>query len=282
MQALGVQVVLLVAIFALTHVGLTAGIGWLGLVSPADPAGLPWLALVLTGLGLLATPLGAAWSRRLEREADADALGGDAGAGGLRRGDGAARATEPWPERRPNRLKERLFATHPPLEERIAAARAVERRLAGGGHDPRTPRRAPPARRSGRWLCCPGAYDGVSARLVERAGFEAVYMTGYGTAASRLGLPDLGFAGLAVAGRPAAMLVVVPMPLPDRATVVGLLLALLVTVSVPVRVPDAVGRERDRHRAGRADGERRAVVGLAEVAASRRRRRRSPRWCRSW
>src|SRR5215470_9447749 len=43
----------------------------------------------------------------------------------------------------------------------------------------------------------PGAYDGVSAKLVERAGFPAVYMTGYGTSASRLGLPDLGFAGLA-------------------------------------------------------------------------------------
>src|SRR5499426_2198544 len=42
----------------------------------------------------------------------------------------------------------------------------------------------------------PGAYDGVSAKLVERAGFPAVYMTGYGTSASRLGLPDLGFAGL--------------------------------------------------------------------------------------
>jgi 2-methylisocitrate lyase-like PEP mutase family enzyme len=46
-------------------------------------------------------------------------------------------------------------------------------------------------------LVVPGAYDGVSARLVERAGFPAVYMTGYGTAASRLGLPDLGYAGLA-------------------------------------------------------------------------------------
>jgi 2-methylisocitrate lyase-like PEP mutase family enzyme len=46
-------------------------------------------------------------------------------------------------------------------------------------------------------LVIPGAYDGVSARLVERAGFAAVYMTGYGTSASRLGLPDLGYAGLA-------------------------------------------------------------------------------------
>ena len=41
-------------------------------------------------------------------------------------------------------------------------------------------------------LVVPGAYDGVSARLVERTGFPAVYMTGYGTSASRLGLPDLG------------------------------------------------------------------------------------------
>src|ERR1039458_4710787 len=37
------------------------------------------------------------------------------------------------------------------------------------------------------------------------------------------------------------MLVVLPMPLPLRETVVGLLLALLVTVRVPVRLPDAVG-----------------------------------------
>jgi 2-methylisocitrate lyase-like PEP mutase family enzyme len=46
-------------------------------------------------------------------------------------------------------------------------------------------------------LVVPGVYDGVSAKLVERAGFPALYMTGYGTSASRLGLPDLGFAGLA-------------------------------------------------------------------------------------
>jgi 2-methylisocitrate lyase-like PEP mutase family enzyme len=45
-------------------------------------------------------------------------------------------------------------------------------------------------------LVVPGAYDAVSARLVEQAGFPLVYMTGYGVSASRLGLPDLGFAGL--------------------------------------------------------------------------------------
>ena len=35
-------------------------------------------------------------------------------------------------------------------------------------------------------LLVPGAYDGVSAKLVQQAGFPAVYMTGYGTSASRL------------------------------------------------------------------------------------------------
>lgn len=41
-------------------------------------------------------------------------------------------------------------------------------------------------------VLAPGAYDGVTARLVEQAGFEAVYMTGFGTAASFLGRPDIG------------------------------------------------------------------------------------------
>jgi len=38
----------------------------------------------------------------------------------------------------------------------------------------------------------PGAYDAFSAKLIEAAGFEAVYMTGFGTAASALGYPDIG------------------------------------------------------------------------------------------
>ena len=45
-------------------------------------------------------------------------------------------------------------------------------------------------------IVAPGAYDGFSARLIEAAGFEAVYMTGAGTAASHLGQPDLGLATL--------------------------------------------------------------------------------------
>jgi len=41
-------------------------------------------------------------------------------------------------------------------------------------------------------VLAPGAYDGLTARLVEQAGFGAVYMTGFGTAASLLGRPDIG------------------------------------------------------------------------------------------
>src|SRR5512135_715080 len=41
-------------------------------------------------------------------------------------------------------------------------------------------------------LVAPGAYDALSARLIVQAGFSLVYMTGFGTAASVLGQPDVG------------------------------------------------------------------------------------------
>jgi 2,3-dimethylmalate lyase len=41
-------------------------------------------------------------------------------------------------------------------------------------------------------LVAPGAYDALSARLVEQAGFDVVYMTGFGTTASLIGRPDVG------------------------------------------------------------------------------------------
>src|SRR5215468_7399758 len=40
-------------------------------------------------------------------------------------------------------------------------------------------------------IVAPGAYDGITARLIEAAGFPAVYMTGAGTAAT-FGYPDYG------------------------------------------------------------------------------------------
>jgi 2,3-dimethylmalate lyase len=45
---------------------------------------------------------------------------------------------------------------------------------------------------SGQTIVAPGAFDPLAARLVEEAGFPAVYMTGFGTSAALLGRPDVG------------------------------------------------------------------------------------------
>lgn len=45
---------------------------------------------------------------------------------------------------------------------------------------------------TGELLAVPGAYDALSAKLVEQAGFPAVYIGSYATAAARLALPDVG------------------------------------------------------------------------------------------
>ena len=46
--------------------------------------------------------------------------------------------------------------------------------------------------RENKIIMAPGAYDAWSARLIEKAGFPVVYMTGYGVSASVLGRPDIG------------------------------------------------------------------------------------------
>ncbi len=55
-------------------------------------------------------------------------------------------------------------------------------------------------------LVAPGVYDMVSLRLADSFGFGALYMTGYGTVASHLGLPDAGIATYSdMVGRVTAM-----------------------------------------------------------------------------
>jgi 2,3-dimethylmalate lyase len=48
--------------------------------------------------------------------------------------------------------------------------------------------------RRSRLLVAPGAWDALSARIVEEAGFDAVYVTGSGVSVGHLGLPDIGLA----------------------------------------------------------------------------------------
>lgn len=43
-----------------------------------------------------------------------------------------------------------------------------------------------------RCIVAPGVADALAARLVALEGFEAIYMTGFGTSLTRLGMPDVG------------------------------------------------------------------------------------------
>ena len=48
--------------------------------------------------------------------------------------------------------------------------------------------------RTGTSLVVPGCYNALSGRILAEVGFPAVYMTGYGTSLSLLGMPDAGLA----------------------------------------------------------------------------------------
>ena len=50
----------------------------------------------------------------------------------------------------------------------------------------------------GGMIVAPGIYDAYGARMVQQAGFEAVYMTGNGVSASLLGQPDVGLIDLSL------------------------------------------------------------------------------------
>lgn len=47
---------------------------------------------------------------------------------------------------------------------------------------------------NGGFITAPGVFELISALIADRMGFKALYVTGYGTVASALGLPDAGLA----------------------------------------------------------------------------------------
>ena len=122
-RGLVVQGALTLITFWLAARLLAAGAPYWNLEGPADPAGLPWLALVMTLLGIVQLPLVNGVSRWIERQADdfALALTRDPGAfiGAMER-----LGTLNLAERRPHRLKEILLYSHPALDRRIARAQA--------------------------------------------------------------------------------------------------------------------------------------------------------------
>ena len=128
-------------------------------------------------------------------------------------------------------------------------------------------------------LVVPGAYDGISARLVERSGFPAVYMSGYGTSASRLGLPDLGYAGLAEMSdqaRNLAAAVTIPL-IADADTGYGNALSVRRTVQTyeaagvaALHIEDQVAPKRCGHLSGHQIIPRAEFAGKIRAAAEAR------------
>ena len=122
-RGLAVQIVITLVAFAVADVVLARGVAWLGLSGIADPAGVPWLALVLGAVGLVALPLTNAYSRTIERAADDFALRTtndvDGFVGAMER-----LAVQNLAKRRPHWLVEFLLYSHPSIERRIARARA--------------------------------------------------------------------------------------------------------------------------------------------------------------
>ena len=112
-----------------------------------DVASLPLLELLLTSSGLLALPVQAAVSRAIERRTDRYALGltGDAESYAAAM---ARLAGQNLADPDPPKLIVLLLYSHPPIAERIRAARAFEQQSASATTET-APRRGDPSLRSG-------------------------------------------------------------------------------------------------------------------------------------
>ncbi|HZA53429.1 MAG TPA: oxaloacetate decarboxylase [Candidatus Udaeobacter sp.] len=116
-------------------------------------------------------------------------------------------------------------------------------------------------------LVAPGCFDGLSARLVEAAGFEALYLSG-GAVARSMGLPDIGLVTMSeVIERAAQVVAAVKIPvIADADTGYGNAINLVRTVREYERVGVAAIHIEDQitpKRCGHLDGKE--VISLAEM-----------------
>jgi 2-methylisocitrate lyase-like PEP mutase family enzyme len=119
-----------------------------------------------------------------------------------------------------------------------------------------------------RLLVAPGCFDGLSARLVERAGFEAAYLSG-GAVARSMGIPDIGLVTLSeTIERAAQVVATVKLPIiADADTGYGNAVNLVRTVREFERVGVAAIHIEDQitpKRCGHLEGKE--VISLAEMA----------------
>lgn len=121
---IAVNAALVLVSFFTAHLALRWAVGAFGLEGLADPAGMPVFALVMGVVGLVAMPLGNAYSRWRERLADGYALRSTGKPAAF--ADAMARlANQNLGELDPERWVVVLLYSHPPLNERIGRARAL-------------------------------------------------------------------------------------------------------------------------------------------------------------
>jgi 2-methylisocitrate lyase-like PEP mutase family enzyme len=129
-------------------------------------------------------------------------------------------------------------------------------------------------------LLAPGAYDALSARLVEEAGFDVVYMTGFGTTASLIGRPDVGLlSGAEMIDNARRMVAAVDMPvIADADTGYGNAINVLRTVQAyeqagvaGIHLEDQVMPKRCGHVSGKAVIPADEMVGKIRAAVTARR-----------
>jgi 2,3-dimethylmalate lyase len=128
-------------------------------------------------------------------------------------------------------------------------------------------------------LLAPGAYDALSARLVEQAGFDVVYMTGFGTTASLIGRPDVGLlAGTEMADNARRIAAAVDVPvIADADTGYGNAINVVRTVQLyeqagiaGLQLEDQVMPKRCGHMSGKAVIETGEMVGKIRAAVAAR------------
>lgn len=130
-------------------------------------------------------------------------------------------------------------------------------------------------------LLAPGAFDGLSARLIEEAGFDCVYMTGFGAAASVLGRPDVGLLTMTEMVEHARQISQAVAPLPviaDADTGYGNPISVIRTVQqyelagvAAIHVEDQVAPKKCGHMAGKEVIPASEMVSKVEAAVEARR-----------
>ena len=129
-------------------------------------------------------------------------------------------------------------------------------------------------------VVAPGAHDALTAKIIEKTGFPAVYMTGYGQAASHLGKPDVGLLTMSeMVARAANIVEAVNIPvIADADTGFGNAVNVMRTVReyekagvAAIQLEDQVAPKKCGHMTGRQVVPQAEMVGKIKAAVDARR-----------